>query len=1071
MDKKYISSAVKRDARPRSKRLREQGTPGGTGSGSLSIMDLNSKLDKSVWATALDILETSEGIKFLYIKIPVVTAEGITMYGADGTPISPSIFDGLPIDNKTIGWVDGALTVIGGTGDGEGTVKGIILNEKNYDPAENGYITLPDVYSKEEVDNKIGVYSAKVDNFLEGSDTDGIINKWKELEAFLAGQSQTSTLAELLSVKADKATTLVGYGITDAYTKEELNTKFLDYVTLTTAQTISGVKDFTNGIKIGSIPVTKHSNGILEIDGDLLVTGNITMFAQGSQTASTIMDGVAVDGTTIIKESGRLKVIGGGAEGTVKGIIFNEKTYDPAENGYVTLPDLVTTVKWEDVKEKPTTIAGYGITDAYTKDQISTELGKYVTLATAQEVSGVKDFTTGIKIGSIPVVKHSSGILEIDGDLIVTGAITMFAQGSQTASTILDAIPIDTSTLSKTGGKLSVIGGGLASVTVKLGTTAYDSVDGVVSLPAYPTTLPASDVQAWAKAASKPTYAWSEIISKPSWIGSSKPDYSWSEISSKPTWIGTTKPSYSWSEITSKPSWIGSSKPSYLFSEITSKPTTISGYGITDGFKKVALTTSAAPPVSGDVFQGGYWHTVGGYASFVQDNYGGQLQFNGNNMYYRYINNGSAYAWGKLLSDINYTSTMDSRYIKKSGDTMTGDLTTSLSFISYQSYINQGYSGSAWNNGAGAYNVKIINNSNQTPLILAYRNTAASDTGANRLFSMELLNSGTTLRFYMGGSQKMVLLNNGYLGIGVDSPGYLLHVNGSVRGNTFYVGQIVTPSLPSVSGSTVSSVMTSQPIIGYLNNDFTVAYGSYVPVMKFQTVTSAGYRMRYIMGAYRDGGGVYGASGWRLGISTNDTGSTQNELQLNADGNLQWVTNSNGAFVLRAAGSSNVALSCSSTNPYLRLILGSVYWYAQAYNGYMYLGNGTTNSIRIDSTGNLLSPQGITMYSDIRKKNIISPLSLPLDRIANAPSFRYTFKGDREKHVKVGTSAQYWLNALPEVIGLGEDNYYTLDPGTLAVACSISIAKHLMEHLRKEDERDKKIRELEQRINYLERRA
>lgn len=589
----------------------------------------------------------------------VAVQGGLTMYTNNtGIPVS-TIMDGVSVDGVTITKENGRLKVIGGAG-GQGTVKGIILNATTYDPAENGYITLPDTYSKEEVDNKIGIYSAKVDNFLEGSDTDGIINKWKELEAFLAGQSQTSTLAELLSVKADKATTLAGYGITDAYTKEELNTKFLDYVTLTTAQTVAGVKDFTNGIKIGSIPVTKHSDGILEIDGDLLVTGNITMFAQGSRTASTIMDGVAVDGTTIIKENGRLKVIGGGAEGTVKGIILNEKTYDPAENGYVTLPDLVTTVKWGDIENPPTTIAGYGITDAYTKDQISTELGKYVTLATAQEVSGVKDFTAGIKIGSIPVVKHSSGILEIDGDLIVTGGITMFAQGSRTASTILDGLEIDTATLSKTGGKLSVIGGGgggLASVTVKLGTTAYDSVGGVVSLPAYPTTLPASDVPAWAKAASKPTYAWSEIVSKPSWIGTSKPSYSWNEISSKPSWIGSSKPSYSWSEISSKPSWIGSSKPSYSFSEIASKPTTIGGYGITDAYKIVPISTSGADiSASGTIMEGGFWSGVGSYASFVQSSYGGQLRFMGDFIAYRSVISGSPSIWHTILHVDNYNS-------------------------------------------------------------------------------------------------------------------------------------------------------------------------------------------------------------------------------------------------------------------------------------------------------------------------------------------------------------------------------------------------------------------------------
>ena len=49
-----------------------------------------------------------------------------------------------------------------------------------------------------------------------------------------------------------------------------------------------------------------------------------------------------------------------------------------------------------------------------------------------------------------------------------------------------------------------------------MGSTAYNPSSGVVSLPAYPTTLPASDVSAWAKASTKPTYTASEIGALPS---------------------------------------------------------------------------------------------------------------------------------------------------------------------------------------------------------------------------------------------------------------------------------------------------------------------------------------------------------------------------------------------------------------------------------------------------------------------------------------------------------------------------------------------------------------------------
>lgn len=46
--------------------------------------------------------------------------------------------------------------------------------------------------------------------------------------------------------------------------------------------------------------------------------------------------------------------------------------------------------------------------------------------------------------------------------------------------------------------------------SVKIGTKEYKSGT-IVTLPAYPTTLPASDVKAWAKAATKPTYTKAEV--------------------------------------------------------------------------------------------------------------------------------------------------------------------------------------------------------------------------------------------------------------------------------------------------------------------------------------------------------------------------------------------------------------------------------------------------------------------------------------------------------------------------------------------------------------------------------
>lgn len=130
-----------------------------------------------------------------------------------------------------------------------------------------------------------------------------------------------------------------------------------------------------------------------------------------------------------------------------------------------------------------------------------------------------------------------------------------------------------------------------------------------------PTTLPASDVYAWAKAATKPSYAWSEITSKPTALSAFTNDLgnygSFLTAESDPSvyaWAkAATKPSYAWGEITSKPTalsaftndlgnyggfltsysetdptisaWAKDTvKPNYAWTEITGKPTALSQF-------------------------------------------------------------------------------------------------------------------------------------------------------------------------------------------------------------------------------------------------------------------------------------------------------------------------------------------------------------------------------------------------------------------------------------------------------------------------------------------------------------
>lgn len=667
---------------------------------------------------------------------------GVTMYADIDNPNVPSIFDGIPIDNKTIGWVDGVLSVIGGTGGGGSTTLGGLTNVGSWADtvpeadrimvqlagtsnwsskplseltgtisgisftgtgnavtgaslsADKKSIILDkgETFAKK---SELDAFGTKLDDFLTGTDTDGIINKWKELEHFLAGQTQTSTLADLLSVKADKATTLAGYGITDAYTKTEIDGRYV------------------------------------KIAGDAM-TGDLRLKPSGANYGSSLL--------------------------------FGDSSY------------------------------------AYIKEDTDNHLLMYASSGIAFNTSNNR----GVTIDGISIKKHADGVLHIDGDLIVTGAVTMYAQGTHTASTILDALPIDSATLSKANGKLSVIGGGGSSISgIKVNGGIYaPATDGYISLPNYPTSL------AWSAITGKPetftpsshTHNYASTVK----VGTASYNVSGNTVSlpaypTIPTALknpnaltiqrhGVSLGSYdgsaaktfnitapTWGEVTGKPTWIGTSKPSYAFSELTSHPTTLSGYGITDGYKVIS-----GNPDNNNGMSAGFYNEVGSYASFVQSGYGGQFaMYTRAGLRYRGFNGSEgAESWRKILDSSNYTefayskTDADNRYVKKAGDTMTGNLHFSNGSNGRKAAI--GGNGLALYAGTGtwAFGLYAYNNGGGTRIQQLIGACGTDDTYNYT---------------YIGGkeytSPHIAILSSGNVGIGTINPSAKLHVAGDISVN------------------------------------------------------------------------------------------------------------------------------------------------------------------------------------------------------------------------------------------------------------------------------------------------
>lgn len=249
----------------------------------------------------------------LYIDSNVAITGALTMYATDGQSVS-SIYDGLPIDNDTIYWgtVEGSrvLKAKGGSSFDENAMWSALsgssdnqINKSHLTTALDGYATQNWVIENYATKSELSAVSNKLNDFLEGSDTDSIINKWKELEAFLSGMAETDNLAEILETKADK--------------------KYVDstFVTLATKQTITGEKTFssvlnTAAIKasgeittpslaasdyvtIAGIKLRKLEDGALMLEGNLALTGALTMYASNGQSFDTIYDGFPIDNDTI----------------------------------------------------------------------------------------------------------------------------------------------------------------------------------------------------------------------------------------------------------------------------------------------------------------------------------------------------------------------------------------------------------------------------------------------------------------------------------------------------------------------------------------------------------------------------------------------------------------------------------------------------------------------------------------------------------------------------------------------------------------------------------------------------
>ena len=105
-----------------------------------------------------------------------------------------------------------------------------------------------------------------------------------------------------------------------------------------------------------------------------------------------------------------------------------------------------------------------------------------------------------------------------------------------------------------------------------------------------------------------------------------------------------------------------------------------------------------------------------------------------------------------------------------------------------------------------------------------------------------------------------------------------------------------------------------------------------------------------------------------------------------------------------------------------------------------------------------VSAKGQNTSSDLRLKDVLGSVTLPLERIAKAPIFNFRWKdGSGES---AGSSAQYWRSALPAAVR-ERDGYLEMQYGNIALISAVAIARETLRLGSRVSDHERRIRELE----------
>lgn len=214
-----------KEVKIKSKIVGRGGASATTSPGKGVSVDMSDYLLKQIWEKVFEFRLTDDGTEYLFAKMNVAAQGGFTSFVNGGKINLPGLYDGIPFDNRTI-WMNpetGVVEVLvsGGEGGG-GTADFSHVQSSGTGNAFTSFNVSADGSRLTLVKGETFALQSDVEDLSD------MLSEKADLASTLAGYGITNAYTktqvdDLLEGKADLASTLAGYGITNAYTKTEVD--------------------------------------------------------------------------------------------------------------------------------------------------------------------------------------------------------------------------------------------------------------------------------------------------------------------------------------------------------------------------------------------------------------------------------------------------------------------------------------------------------------------------------------------------------------------------------------------------------------------------------------------------------------------------------------------------------------------------------------------------------------------------------------------------------------------------------------------------------------------------------